>query len=570
MVDNRRTRMRGLSAILAMMMLPPALAVEWSIELCSSLDLLAGRTGIADVRPSNDPHTNSPQMVEQNSGIYRGQWSWQNEMPELLYEMMHSGRADAVSPSGFTALQAACVYADEALFQALLDAGVPVDQRPGDWQQLGYVGDTPLGLLVRFMTPRSSAARVRMARKLLEKGANPDALMTSWKGNRVVSVVPFCELGNQECNHELRLLLLQYGEQDLPRRMAGWSLNWDAYRADLVQHLNSRGVARNAAGPRSASDAGAVEPVLGRVPLLDLIRKGDAEGVRMALEAGASIEVSDRAYRYGQEPLFNIPARRKDSPEVAVEIARLLVEAGADVNALNRRGNSLRIHYDRFYSKASRALCAYFKDCGALIHPDSPDRKEHVEQVRKEAQQRAAAFAARRGILLQPVAEEPAVEEPAPAPQSVAEQPAVEEPAPAPPPVAEQPAVEEPAPAPQPVAEQPAAEEPAPAPQPVAEQPAVEEPAPAPQPVAEQPAAEDPAPAPQPVAEDPAAEEPAPAPQPVAEQPAAEQPSLQELHQQKLMQEVQAQLAELQARFEAEQQAKAQQEESANQENTEQ
>jgi hypothetical protein len=253
-------------------------------------------------------------------------------------------------------------------------------------------------------------------------------------------------------------------------------------------------------------------------------RRRNLMGVRMALEAGASIEVSDRAYRYGQEPLFNIPARRKDSPEVAVEIARLLVEAGADVNALNRRGNSLRIHYDRFYSKASRALCAYFKDCGALIHPDSPDRKEHVEQVRKEAQQRAAAFAARCGIL----------------------------------------------PAPQPAAEQPAAEEPAPAPQPVAEEPAVEEPAPAPQPVAEQPAAEEPAPAPQPAAEQPAAEEPAPAPQSVAEQSAAEQPSLQELHQQRLMQEVQAQLAELQARFEAEQQAKEQQEESANQENTEQ
>ena len=519
--DNRCRYMRGLSAILsAMMLLSPALAVEWSIELCSSLDLLAGRTGIADVRPSNDPHADATQMAEQNSGIYRGQWSWQNEMPELLYEMMHSGRADAVSPSGFTALQAACVYADEGLFHALLEAGVPVDQRPGDWQQLGYVGDTPLGLLVRFMTPRSAAARLRMARRLLEMGANPDALMTSWKGNRVVSVVPFCELGNQPENHELRLLLLQFGEQDLRKRMAGWHLSWDWFRDDLVQYLGSRGVNRHAVSADAMAAAPAASAVVGRVPLLDLIRKGDAEGVRIALEAGVSIEVSDRAYRYGQEPLFNIPARRKDSPEVAVEIARLLIEAGADVNALNRRGNSLRIHYDRFYSKASRALCAYFKSCGSLIHPDSPDRRAEVEKTRQEAMQRAAAFAAKRAALLQPA------------------------------PVA-QPAAEEPEP--QPVAEQPAAEEPAP--QPVAEQPAAEEPAP--QPVAEQPAAEEPAP--QPVAEQPAAEE--PAPQPVAEQPAETAPSLQELHQKKLMLEVQAQLAELQTRFEEEQLAKEQQQE---------
>ena len=75
-------------------------------------------------------------------------------------------------------------------------------------------------------------------------------------------------------------------------------------------------------------------------------------------------------------------------------------------------------------------------------------------------------------------AEEPAVEEPAPA-----EEPAVEEPAPA-----EEPAVEEPAPA-----EDPAVEEPAPV-----EEPAVEEPAPV-----EEPAVEEPAPADEPAVEEP-------------------------------------------------------------------
>ncbi|MBR5184690.1 MAG: hypothetical protein IKW19_00185, partial [Akkermansia sp.] len=403
--------MRIFPAIAALMMTPLLHAVEWSIEQCSALDLLAGRTGIADVRPSNDPHHNASEMMEQNSGIYRGQWSWQSEMPELLYDIMHSGEATKASPSGFTALHAACVYADENLFYALLEAGIPVDCRPGDWQQLGYVGDTPLGLLVRFMNPRTAAARVRMAKALIERGANPDAPMTTWKGNRVVTTVPFCELGKQEYNHDMRLLLLQAGKQDLAARTAGWQLNWEWYRDDLVQHMKQRGVARNAMQPQV--DA-ARKAQIGKIPLLDLIRKGDVEGVRLALDAGASIEVSPRARRYGQEPLFNIPVRKKDDPEAAVEIARMLIDAGSDINALNRRGCSLRIHYDRFYSKASKALCAYLKERGSLIHPDSPMKKE---EVAAEEQARLARVEARRRRLAGEEAPAPvqeAVTEPAP------------------------------------------------------------------------------------------------------------------------------------------------------------
>ena len=445
--------MRFFAAIFPLLCTPLLPAVEWSIDQCSALDLLAGRTGIADVRPSNDPHLNSDQMVEQNSGIYRGQWSWQSEMPELLYDLMNSGDVAKVSPSGFTPLQAACVYADEGIFQALMDAGVPVDNRPADWQQLGYVGDTPLGLLVRFMSPRSASARLRMARVLLEKGADPDAPMTTWRGNRVVAVSPFCELGSQDYNHELRLLLLQFGNRDLAARMAAWQLNWEWYRDDLVQYLQQNGVLKTAS---ESPEQLARKAMVGRVPLLDLIRKGDVEGVRMALETGVSIEVSDRARRYGQEPLFNIPARRKDSPEVAVEIARLLVEAGADVNALNRRGRSLRIHYDRYHSKASRALCAYFKSQGAFIHPDSPENKKIIEQ--------RAAEKARLAQLAQPVTvpeEQELVVQPETAPQPAPVLQPEPETAPQPAPVL-QPEPEtapQPAPAPQPESEPMAASE---------------------------------------------------------------------------------------------------------------
>lgn len=574
--ENERVLMRIFPAIAALMMTPLLHAVEWSIEQCSALDLLAGRTGIADVRPSNDPHHNASEMMEQNSGIYRGQWSWQSEMPELLYDIMHSGEATKASPSGFTALHAACVYADENLFYTLLEAGIPVDCRPGDWQQLGYVGDTPLGLLVRFMNPRTAAARVRMAKALIERGANPDAPMTTWKGNRVVTTVPFCELGKQEYNHDMRLLLLQAGKQDLAARTAGWQLNWEWYRDDLVQHMKQRGVARNAMQPQVDE---AKKAQIGKIPLLDLIRKGDVEGVRVALDAGASIEVSPRARRYGQEPLFNIPVRKKDDPEAAVEIARMLIEAGSDINALNRRGCSLRIHYDRYYSKASKALCAYLKERGSLIHPDSPMKKE---EVAAEEQARLARVEARRRRLAGEEMPEPvqeAVSEPAPvATDAVAQvetvpaepvaQPVVEEPvavAPAEPAVAETPAAD-PQPAPEPAPEQVA--EPvvqpeqvvAVTPDPVAEQPqpaATEQkeeqvqeatPAETTEPVAEQPAEQ---PQPETPAE-PVQAEPAAQSEPA---PAEEGPKPDSEHMQKLLSEVQAQLAELQAKYEAEQRA---------------
>ena len=561
------------------MMTPLLHAVEWSIEQCSALDLLAGRTGIADVRPSNDPHHNASEMMEQNSGIYRGQWSWQSEMPELLYDIMHSGEATKASPSGFTALHAACVYADENLFYTLLEAGIPVDCRPGDWQQLGYVGDTPLGLLVRFMNPRTAAARVRMAKALIERGANPDAPMTTWKGNRVVTTVPFCELGKQEYNHDMRLLLLLAGKQDLAARTAGWQLNWEWYRDDLVQHMKQRGVARNAMPPQV--DA-ARKAQIGKIPLLDLIRKGDVEGVRVALEAGASIEVSPRARRYGQEPLFNIPVRKKDDPEAAVEIARMLIDAGSDINALNRRGCSLRIHYDRFYSKASKALCAYLKERGSLIHPDSPMKKE---EVAAEEQARLARVEARRRRLAgeeTPAPVQEAATEPAPVaadtvalvettPAEPSAQPVAEEPvavAPAEPVVAEAPAAE-----PQPAPEQTQTPEQVAEPvqevettEPVAEQPQTEAPVQPEEPIVEQTAEpvqqEAPAePATEQTEEEPQPEMPAEAVQEEAAAqnepaPESEGPKPDSEYMQKLLGEVQNQLAELQAKYEAEQRAK--------------
>lgn len=572
--ENERVLMRIFPAIAALMMTPLLHAVEWSIEQCSALDLLAGRTGIADVRPSNDPHHNASEMMEQNSGIYRGQWSWQSEMPELLYDIMHSGEATKASPSGFTALHAACVYADENLFYTLLEAGIPVDCRPGDWQQLGYVGDTPLGLLVRFMNPRTAAARVRMAKALIERGANPDAPMTTWKGNRVVTTVPFCELGKQEYNHDMRLLLLQAGKQDLAARTAGWQLNWEWYRDDLVQHMKQRGVARNAMQPQVDE---AKKAQIGKIPLLDLIRKGDVEGVRLALDAGASIEVSPRARRYGQEPLFNIPVRKKDDPEAAVEIARMLIEAGSDINALNRRGCSLRIHYDRYYSKASKALCAYLKERGSLIHPDSPMKKE---EVAAEEQARLARVEARRRRLAgedTPAPVQETVSEPAPvATDAVAQvetvpaepvtQPVAEEPvavAPAEPVVAETPAAE-PQPAPEQAQTPEQVAEPAVQPEQVVAvtpEPVVEQTQPVAEQKEEQVQEETPAETTEPVAEQPQPETPA---EPVQEEPAAqsekapaeEGPKPDSEHMQKLLSEVQAQLAELQAKYEAEQRAK--------------
>jgi len=123
----------------------------------------------------------------------------------------------------------------------------------------------------------------------------------------------------------------------------------------------------------------------------------------------------------------------------------------------------------------------------------------------------------------EPVAEEAASEEVAPAEEPVAEEAAAEEAAPVEEPVAEEAAAEEAAPAEEPVAEEAAPEEVAPAEEPAAEEAATEEAAPAEEPAVEEAASEEVAPAEEPAAEEAATEEVAPAEEPAAEEAAPEE-----------------------------------------------
>ncbi|MGY1770815.1 ankyrin repeat domain-containing protein [Blastococcus sp. SYSU D00813] len=93
-----------------------------------------------------------------------------------------------------------------------------------------------------------------------------------------------------------------------------------------LQHALSRGQDAVAATLRAALEAGLVADPAGR--LLEAAAAGDAEGVVLALRAGAGLEVRDAA---GRTPL--LLAATYDH----VDVARLLVALGADPDALDGR-----------------------------------------------------------------------------------------------------------------------------------------------------------------------------------------------------------------------------------------
>ena len=66
-----------------------------------------------------------------------------------------------------------------------------------------------------------------------------------------------------------------------------------------------------------------------------------------------------------------ISPHRDMPPEDAARIMTLLLEAGSDINALNRQGNSLRIHYGKIKTPAAAAIGEVLRERGAKLHPDA-------------------------------------------------------------------------------------------------------------------------------------------------------------------------------------------------------
>ncbi len=326
-------------------------------------------TTVAAVQPAGQIGLlNLAQMVQENPNANNaGHQSylntitspeWGAEVPELLRSVAESGDVNLRSPSGFTALQVACLYGDAVTARFLVEAGADVNARPAEWQKLKLAGNSPIGMLICFNSESSCQQRLEIAQLLLDAGADPDAPIATWR-----NIAPFDELRGHRFNDGLRSILLRYGNQDMKERTKGWNLAWRWYREDVIRTLLNGGV---------HPDSHIGEK--GYTLLAHIILRGESpELVRLVIEKGARVAGTAGKGRYTPPYTFMIPVfgPRAYSPEDAVAILRLLLDNGADIDALNGAGESLRIHYGRINTSAAQAIGAELRARGAKLHPDA-------------------------------------------------------------------------------------------------------------------------------------------------------------------------------------------------------
>ena len=293
---------------------------------------------------------------------FAGVSEWQKEVPELLRQVAATGDVQLRSPSGFSALQAACCKGNIALAQALIAAGADVNARPSGWEKMGWPGLAPLGMVMDFRSRLSDEERLQLMRALLEKGADPDGVCLKWIWEKAFREVPF----ERTFNDEERRLLLKYGNQDLSERMKAWHIYWPKCGAELIRDMLEGGLPPD----RHVGEKG-------YNLMLHLVRLGHhPDLVRLALEKGADVNTSRETRYYFGYYLFNVNVSEQVHPENAVEIVRLLLDAGARLDVLNHKGESLRIHFGRKNTAAARAVGAFLRERGALLHPDAPRHRK--------------------------------------------------------------------------------------------------------------------------------------------------------------------------------------------------
>ncbi len=297
--------------------------------------------------------------------------AWEAEIPLLLERVETTGDANLRSSSGFTALQAACRVGDEALVNKLLDMGADVNARPKHWQKMGTIGSSPLGMLVVFMDEESAERRTRIAKRLLDKGADPDAPVVRAWGNKPAFEPPFSRLTGHDWNNAMRKLLLEYGEQDLTKRTNGWRISWMWCSRDteLVKKLLNGGVDPNAhVGEKSMT---LMHFLLRNNPNPELIRLALEKGFDVTRKVGRNGRVASYLFNLPVRPSWNFSGRYKPTPAELADIATMLIEAGSPLDVLNGEGNSLRIYYGSIDTPEARAVGKVLREHGAKLHPDA-------------------------------------------------------------------------------------------------------------------------------------------------------------------------------------------------------
>jgi ankyrin repeat protein len=238
----------------------------------------------------------------------------QVETLRLLLQL--AGDIDATDARGETALHKACRRCSAGCIALLLQRGAATERRNAE-------GDTPMVLLWQVYSERADGLRL-----LLEHGADPRALRHTLQPPCFVS-----QLAAVQGEVELVAALRRQAQTRFAR--ADDPVDWVAHAcvAELVSAQRRKDVdavrawiAANELSPARFCDAVQADPC---GVMFGAIQADAAPIVVLMLDGGVPVEIGDGDHN---TPL-NIAARHD-----RIEIARLLIARGADVQAQTERG----------------------------------------------------------------------------------------------------------------------------------------------------------------------------------------------------------------------------------------
>lgn len=221
--------------------------------------------------------------------------------------MIHSGLKPCL-PDADQALLIAATSGDADALVRALDAGASVSTSGS-----GRYGSTALHIA-------AGGSHEGAVRLLLERGADPDAVSEE-------GLVPL-----QQATPETARILLDAGADVNPE--SGYGMSTPLGNAVISDDLDYIRLLLDA-----GADPDAIVPILSHQgPLHFAVTNGSAEAVRLLLEAGANPDLSDEL---GFTPLlYAVSGQEIGNPEIAIEIARLLLAAGANANHASSADNS--------------------------------------------------------------------------------------------------------------------------------------------------------------------------------------------------------------------------------------